>query len=401
MNFPFYIAKRYAVSFSKNSTINIITIIATVAIIASAMALFIFLSVFSGLKEFTLSYSNSSDPDFTIEAINGKSFFITQEEELKLKESNSITNYSKIVQDRVLFSYSNKEQIATIKGVDSIFTKVSSIDKYLYVGNWLEPNTNQAIVGAEISRRLSLGLFDFTNSLDIYSPKPGKGLIENNENAFNISKLQPTGIFNINEDVDSKYVYCDILVAQNLFGFKQNQITSIELKASKNIPEEKIIEELNVIFKNNVKIKTKAQLNDSLYKMLNSENLFIYLFSTLVVILTLFCLAGAIVMIIIDKKENIYTLYNIGLTFKEIRKIFFIQGIIITSFGLFFGILIGSILIIIQQEFSLLMISQSIAYPVLFKIENIIIVVLTIISLGITSSWIASGRVNKEIFESS
>lgn len=365
------------------------------------MALFIFLSVFSGLKEFTLSYSNSSDPDFTIEAINGKSFFITQEEELKLKESNSITNYSKIVQDRVLFNYSNKEQIATIKGVDSIFTKVSSIDKYLYVGNWLEPNTNQAIVGAEISRRLSLGLFDFTNSLDIYSPKPGKGLIENNENAFNISKLQPTGIFNINEDVDSKYVYCDILVAQNLFGFKQNQITSIELKASKNIPEGKIIEELNVIFKNNVKIKTKAQLNDSLYKMLNSENLFIYLFSTLVVILTLFCLAGAIVMIIIDKKENIYTLYNIGLTFKEIRKIFFIQGIIITSFGLFFGILIGSILIIIQQEFSLLMISQSIAYPVLFKIENIIIVVLTIISLGITSSWIASGRVNKEIFESS
>ena len=145
-----------------------------------------------------------------------------------------------------------------------------------------------------------------------------------NENAFNIIALQPTGLFNINEDLDSKFIYCDIEIARKLFQFHKNQISSIEFKTTSTSSEEKTIRDLKAIFKDKVKIRTKAQLNDSLYKMLNSENLFIYLFSTLVVILTLFCLAGAIVMIIIDKKDNINTLFNIGLTFKEIRRIFFI-----------------------------------------------------------------------------
>ncbi|NJM79952.1 MAG: ABC transporter permease [Flavobacterium sp.] len=399
MNFPFYIAKRYTVSFSKNSAINTITIIASVAIVASAMALFVFLSVFSGLREFTLSYSNSSDPDYKIEALKGKSIVLNNEEEAQLRNIDFIENYSKIIEDKVLFCYDNKEQIAFIKGVDSSFTNVSAVNNYLYVGNWLEPNSNQVIIGSEIARKLSLGLFDFTNALEAFSPKPGKGVIENSENAFNIATLQPAGLFNINEEVDSKYIYCDIEVARKLFGFKKNQVTSIEIKTNNNQSEEEVIKQLQSIFKNKVTVKTRAQLNDSLYKMLNSENLFIYLFSTLVVILTLFCLAGAIVMIIIDKKENITTLYNIGLTFKNIRKIFFIQGIIITILGLIFGLILGTILILIQQHFSVLMITQTIAYPVIFKLEKYYIVILTIIPLGIISSWIASGRVNKEILK--
>ncbi|NHN27360.1 ABC transporter permease [Flavobacterium jejuense] len=399
MNFSFYIAKRYAASFSKNSAINAITIISSIAIVASAMALFVFLSIFSGLREFTLSYSNSSDPDFKIEANQGKSFFLSEKEILELKKNTSILHYSTIIEDRVLFRYDNKEQIATIKGVDSSFTKVSKTSDYLYVGNWLEPNSHQTIIGSEIARKLSLGLFDYQNTLNVYAPKPGKGVIESNENAFNIITLQPVGLFNINEDIDSKYVYCDIDIARKLFQFKKNQISSIEFKTNPKTSEEKIIQDLKTIFKNKVKIKTKAQLNDSLYKMLNSENLFIYLFSTLIVILTLFCLAGAIVMIIIDKKENINTLYNIGLTFKEIRNIFFIQGIIITILGLLFGLLLGTILILIQQQFSILMITNTIAYPVTFKPLNILLVIGTIIPLGLISSWIASGRVNKEILK--
>lgn len=399
MNLPLYIAKRYAVSFSKNSAINTITIISSIAIVASAMSLFVFLSIFSGLREFTLSYSNSSDPDFKIEPRIGKSFILTKEEESQLKSNKSITFFSKIIEDRVLFQYDNKEQIATIKGVDSVFSKVTKTSDYVYIGNWISPNSNQAIIGSEIARKLSLGLFDYQNTLDAYAPKPGKGLIEKSENAFNIIALQPVGMFNINEDIDGKYVYCDIQLARKLFDFKSNQISSLEFKTPLNASEETVVIELKKIFKDKVIIKTKAQLNDSLYKMLNSENLFIYLFSTLIVILTLFCLAGAIVMIIIDKKENINTLYNIGLTFQEIRNVFFIQGIIITLFGLLFGLVLGTLLIVIQQQFSVLMITSSIAYPVQFKLTNILLVIGTIIPLGVLSSWIASGRVNKEILK--
>ena len=140
-------------------------------------------------------------------------------------------------------------------------------------------------------------------------------------------------------------------------------------------------------------------MNDSLYKMLQSENLFIYLFSTLVVILTLFCLAGAIVMIIIDKKENLKTLYNIGVTKNSIRNIFFAQGIIITLFGLFIGLVLAIAIIVLQQQFSFIMITSSMPYPVSFEWSNIVIVVTTIIILGIISSWIASGTVTKNLLK--
>ncbi|WP_130736317.1 ABC transporter permease [Flavobacterium sp. J27] len=399
MYFPFYIAKRYAISFSKNSAINTITIISSIAIVASAMSLFVFLSIFSGLRDFTLSYSNSSDPDFKIEPSSGKSFYLTEKEDALLKGNQSINSYSKIIEDRVLFRYNNKEQIATIKGVDKSFSKVTKTSDYVYIGTWIEPNSKEAIIGSEIARKLSLGLFDFEHTLEAFAPKPGKGVIENNEDAFNIVGLQPVGMYNINEDIDNKYVFCDIEIARKLFQFKKNQLSSIEFKSKNNTPEEKVINELHSIFKDKVTIKTKAQLNDSLYKMLNSENLFIYLFSTLIVILTLFCLAGAIVMIVIDKKDNITTLYNLGLTFQEIRNIFFTQGILITTFGLIIGLVIGSLLIILQQQFSILMITSSIAYPVKFKTINIILVIGTIIPLGLISSWIASGRVNKEILK--
>ena len=132
--------------------------------------------------------------------------------------------------------------------------------------------------------------------------------------------------------------------------------------------------------------------------MLQSENLFIYLFSTLVVILTLFCLAGAIVMIIIDKKDNLKTLYNIGVTQKSIRNIFFTQGIIITTFGLLLGLALASALILLQQHYSFVMITPTMPYPILFEWKNMAVVIITIVILGIVSSWIASGTVNKKLF---
>ena len=172
-----------------------------------------------------------------------------------------------------------------------------------------------------------------------------------------------------------------------------NSYTNIEIKTTEKSNEKELRAELNAVFGENIKVKNRAQLNDSLYKMLQSENLFIYLFSTLVVILTLFCLAGAIVMIIIDKKDNLKTLFNIGVTKNAIRNIFFIQGIIITFLGLIIGLILAVLIILLQQHYSIIMITATMPYPVLFEWINIGIVVATIVSLGIVSSWIASGTV--------
>jgi lipoprotein-releasing system permease protein len=399
LNLSFYIAKRYAVSFSKNKAINIITGIASVGIIASTMALFVFLSVFSGLKEFSLNFSNVSDPDLRVETTSGKTFLINPKQEELLFKSKHIASYSKIIEERVYFMYDNKELVAHIKGVDNRYNQVTDFNKHLYAGEWFESNSENVVVGADISRKLGLGLFDYNNALEAYAPKPGKGDIENPEEAFNKSLLFPSGIYSINEELDGKYVFCSIGLAQYFLGLKKDEITNIEIKFRPNSSENVVREELNSIFGSSIKIKNRAQLNDSLYKMLQSENLFIYLFSTLVVILTLFCLAGAIVMIIIDKRDNLKTLYNIGVTQTAIRSIFFTQGIIITLFGLTIGLSLAIAIILLQQQYSFIMITPTMPYPVLFEWQNMIIVIMTILILGIVSSWIASGTVNKKLLQ--
>ena len=363
------------------------------------MALFVFLSVFSGLKEFSLNFANVSDPDLRVETTSGKTFFINPKQEELLFKSKHIASYSKIIEERVYFMYDNKELVAHIKGVDNRYNQVTDFNKHLYAGEWFEPNSENVVVGADISRKLGLGLFDYNNALEAYAPKPGKGDIENPEEAFNKSLLFPSGIYSINEELDGKYVFCSIGLAQYFLGLKKNEITNIEIKLKPNSSENVVREELNSIFGSTIKIKNRAQLNDSLYKMLQSENLFIYLFSTLVVILTLFCLAGAIVMIIIDKRDNLKTLYNIGVTQTAIRSIFFTQGIIITLFGLTIGLSLAIAIILLQQQYSFIMITPTMPYPVLFEWQNMVIVIMTILILGIVSSWIASGTVNKKLLQ--
>ena len=399
MKLSFYIAIRYALSFSKNKAINIITGIASVGIIASTMALFVFLSVFSGLKEFSLNFANVSDPDLRVETTLGKTFFVNQKQEELLFKSKYIASYSKIVEERVYLTYDNKELVASLKGVDNRYNKVTGFNEHLYAGEWFEPNSEKVVPGANISLKLGLGLFDYNNALEAYVPKPGKGNIEIPEEAFNKTLLFPSGIYSINEELDGKYVFCSIELARNFLGLKNNQITNIEIKLKPNSNENQAREELNSIFGSSIKIKNRTQLNDSLYKMLQSENLFIYLFSTLVVILTLFCLAGAIVMIIIDKRDNLKTLYNIGLTQTAIRSIFFTQGIIITVFGLTIGLSLAIAIILLQQHYSFIMITPTMPYPVIFEWQNMVIVIMTIIILGIASSWIASGTVNRQLLQ--
>jgi lipoprotein-releasing system permease protein len=363
------------------------------------MSLFVVLSVFSGLKEFSLSFSNNFDPDLKVTALKGKSISISEEQQRKLLKLDGVFAQSKIIEERVLFMFDGKEEVAAIKGVDSIYSKVNDVKKTIFNGLWLKPNTYQVVVGYGISEKLSLGLFDFNNKLEVFVPKPGKGAIENPEEAFNKTSIIPVGIYAISEDLDSKYVFADLGLAQELLEYKPNQVSGIELKLNPNADEERIKTELQEIFNNTVIVKNRAQLNDSLYKMLNTENTAVYLIFTLVIILTLFTLAGAIIMMILDKKGNLKTLYNLGAEVKDLRKIFLLQGTLLTVFGGLIGLVLGTIIVLIQQHFQIIMITQTLAYPVVFSVKNVLLVFGTIFSLGLIASWIASSRVSKKLLD--
>lgn len=376
-----------------------ITFIASFGIIVGAMALFVVLSVFSGLRDFSLSFTNATDPDLRIETLAGKSFFISEKQEAQLTSSKEFTKYTKIVEERALFYYKNKEHVAYLKGVDTNFSQVNAFDTFLYAGDWLEPNTNQVVVGSGISRKLALGLFDFNNVLEVYIPKPGSGLIENPDDAFNKSPLLASGIFQVSEDVDEKYIFCSIPLVQGLLNYKPNQLTYIDFKLAPNVSETDAIETINKIFPNQVRVKNRAQLNDALYKMLNTENIVVYLIFTLVIIIALFNLIGAIIMMIIEKKNNLKTLYNLGTEIKYLKNIFLFQGNIISIFGGIIGLILGIVVILIQQQFELIMINSTLAYPVLFEIKNVILVLVTITVLGFIASKIASSTVTKKLLE--
>ena len=362
------------------------------------MALLIVLSVFSGLRDFSLSFTNASDPDIKMFPKSGKTISISSDEEKALKKSNYISNYSKTVEERVLFYYNEKEHVAYLKGVDSLFTKSNAFSNQLYTGDWFESQSSQVVVGYEISRKLSIGLFDFNNGLEVFSPKPGKGIIESPNEAFNKTLLQPVGIYAINEEIDNKYVFCDIAIAQKLLEYNKNQISSIEFKKKDNISDEVIIKELNAIFNNKAEFKTRIQLNDALYKMLNTENIAVYLIFTLVIIIALFNLIGALIMMILDKKANLKTLHSIGAPLEKLQSIFLYQGTLLTLFGGIIGTLLGILIVWIQQKYEVVMITPTLAYPVILEIKNIGIVLLTILFLGVFASWIASIRVNKNLF---
>ncbi|SFB75931.1 lipoprotein-releasing system permease protein [Zunongwangia mangrovi] len=398
MKFPLYIAKRYLFSKSSNNAINIITIIAAIGVFAGAFSLFIVLSGFSGLREFSLAFANEFDPDLKVIPKTGKTINFSEKLDEDFANIDGIASYSKTIEERVFLEYEEKTAWAFIKGVDERYQQVTQIDSSVD-GTWFTSSEPQVVIGADISRKLNPGLFNYNRLMRLLVPKPGKGQITNPADAFNQKSVVVSGIYNINSDLNDKYVFSNIGFAQSLLDLDENTFSAVEIKLSAEADEESVKETILKSFDNSVEIRTRAQLNDVLYKMLNTENLAVYLIFTLVLIIALFNVVGSIIMVILDKKDNIKTLQSLGATPKQIKNIFFTQGMLMCTIGGGIGLLFAIILIYLQMQFDLVMITPSLAYPVTIEISNILTVILTIGILGLLASFLAAGRSKKALEE--
>lgn len=403
MNFALYIAKRYLCSKSTNNAINVITIIAAIGIVIGTASLFIVLSAFAGLKDFTLKFTSVVDPELKAIAANGKSFLLTNNAISKLNDIDGIAQYSKIIEERVFIESEGKTYPSgIIKGVDEFYNSVVNIDTAIAYGNWLEQKTNQIVVGWGISRNLSFGVLDYAKKVSIYVPKAGTGQISATKNGLNTIKTVNVGIFDINEELNDTYIFAPIDLVTYLLDYEPNQITGIAFKLNTNANQTHIKTQIENALGNTVTIKNRQQQNDKLYKMLNTEELALYLIFTLILIIALFNVIGSIIMMILDKKKTLSTLFNIGVTVKDIRKIFFYQGSLMSILGGLIGLGIGFLLVVLQvhgPEVFKIYITPSIPYPVTIKYQNIIIVFLTISVLGIVASKVASVRINKKLLQ--
>jgi lipoprotein-releasing system permease protein len=400
VNFPLYIAKRYLFSKSSNNAINIMTLIASGGVIIASAALFIVLSVFAGLKDFSLQYSSFVDPDLKLIPSAGKSFQWEENDKATLLKIEGIASYSEIIEERIFIKSNNKNLVATLKGVDANYRKVTSIDSMVTKGNWITPGSNDVVSGWGISNNLSFGIINYLKPLSLYVPKIGVGQASTPKGYYNSVFVNNVGLFEINEQMNNEYIFSDIELAKRLLSYSDQQLSAIEIKLNPNTNESDIRAELETSFGNKFIIKNRAELNDALFKMLNTENLAIYLIFTLVIIIALFNVIGAIIMMILDKKKSLNTLYHLGTETKAIKSIFFLQGSLMTVVSGLIGVTIGLLVVFLQQNFEFVMLTPDLAYPVRLNFFNVIVVLITIFALGIVASKIASQRITPSLIKS-
>ncbi len=398
LNFPLYIAKRYVRSKSSQNAVNIINFITFLVIVIGSAALFIVLSGFAGLKTFSLSFSNAFDPDLKALPATGKFFSISPEQEKALENVDGVAAYSKEIVERVYLSHKKLGHIAEIKGVDENYTKATGIDSTIAIGTW-SIDQNQGVAGWGLVDILNLTPNQVRNPLEVIAFKPGKGSISqaNTASLYNSTPLIISGVYSVEEDLDQKYVFANLPLVQAMLEKDGTQISGINLKLLEGADVAQIKQRIETLFDNKVELRDRQELNSSLHRMLNTENLATYLIFTLVLIIALFNVVGAIIMMILDKQQNSKTLYSLGTTIKDIRRIYFVQGILVTSLGGLIGVIIGSLLIGSQLAFGWLKITPSLAYPVAYQFINVLIVMATIVVLGIIASKIASSRVTKKL----
>lgn len=398
MNFPLYIAKRYVRSKSTQNAVNIINFITFLVIVIGSAALFIVLSGFAGLKTFSLSFTNSFDPELKAQPAFGKFFSISTEQENRLNNISGLASYSKEIEEKVYLEHKGKNHIAYIKGIDSNYTKVVNTDTILYLGDWTI-NDQQVVSGIGIANILSVTINQFRSPMQIYAFKPGKGSLSQQgvSSLYNRLPVIIGGVYAVEADLDNKYVFADLALTQALLEKTENEISGINFKLKDSADEQAVRSEIEEVLGDSVILKNRQELNSTLYKMLNTENMATYLIFTLVLIIALFNVVGAIIMMILDKQQNSKTLYSLGTTVKELRNIYFVQGILVTGFGGLIGVLLGSLLVWSQIFFGWLKITPSLAYPVEFQLINVLIVLATILVLGVIASKIASSRINKKL----
>ncbi len=398
LNFPFFIAKKYLFSKSKTNAINIITIIASVGVMISAMILFLVLSHFSGLRKLSNKYLRASDPDIRISSSKGKILNYNSEIENKLKNNQGIALFSRVVEERAFLKNEEKKAITQLKGVDQNYNRIIMIDTCITgVYNlkqlrWLDDNfPNSAILGDDLIWKLNFTQEE--NPFQVIIPKSGKSFL-NPANSFNSQTLFLYAGFRGLEDFNNT-TFLNIETAQKLLNLKPNEISFIDVKIKPQFYPNQIRDDLQQLLGSNFKVETRKQLNKMFYKIVNIENFIVYLLGTLITIIALFNILGSIIMIIIDKKENLKTLFKIGATTKDIKKIFVLQGSLLTLIGLLIGLFLGISIIIIQDYTHIFMMSETQPYVVEFKWINVFIVFATIMILGYLASKIASSRINQ------
>lgn len=387
MNLSFFIARRYLISKKSNNAINVISWISIIAIAVTTAALVIILSAMNGLTSIVASLYHAIEPDIKITAVHSK--YINNKEALsaKLKSIEGVNLISYSIEENALIKLDNNQDVVTIKAVDENFTKLTHFDTVVIDGQYILNKQNQyyGIFGRGIASKLGINTNDFISPITIYSPKRGKVESMDPEDAFNKLNISPSGIFSLNDDFDFKYVLIDLKAAQSLFDCG-NEVSTIEIGLQKNYNLNEVQGQIQQILGTDYLVKNRYQQNDVLFKTLATEKLWTFLILVFILLIATFNIIGALTMLIIEKKKDIQTLYNLGADQKFIRGIFMKEGMLITTVGAFTGLLIGLGICILQIKFQLVKFDSQFmvtsTYPIELQLKDFIWILSVVMIIG-------------------
>jgi lipoprotein-releasing system permease protein len=387
-----YIARRYLFAKKSRNAINIISAVSVTGVAVGTMALIIVLSVFNGLESMVSSIFNTFDPDLKITAAQGKTFIPDSSKLILLENTEGLSGYSLTIEENALLKYDDRQYIATVKGVDDHYGMVTGLDSAMWEGDFILTSGNGrpwAVLGMGVARNLGARI-SFITPLNIWVPRRTGSVSLNPENAFINRFIFPSGIYEVEQEFDSKYVFIPITFARGLFEYDK-EVSSVEIKLDEKAETAKVQKEIKQIFGNSFVVKNRYEQQEIFYKVMRSERLAIFFILTLILIIASFNIIGSLTMLIIEKERDIEILKSLGADNGLIRKIFIFEGWLISIIGAIIGLITGFILCWLQQRFGLIKLQGNSliidAYPVLLKIKDFIIVPVTVLSIGYWAAW--------------
>lgn len=396
MNFSFYIARRYLFSKKSHNAINVISAISVCGVALATLALVCTLSVFNGFQDLVSTFFTAFDPELKVVPASGKVFDGQDSRVAELRGMPEIALVSESVEDNALVQYQGRQAMAVVKGVEDNFSELTSIDTILFGQGELllhDEVVDYAIPGVQLLASLGTGI-RFLDPLEIYAPKRGaKVNMANPAASFNTGNLFSSGlVFAVNQEkYDGSYIITSLQFARRLFQYT-TEVSALNLKLKPGADVDAVKEKIEKRLGDGFRVLDRYEQQADTFRIMEIEKLISYLFLTFILMIACFNVIGSLSMLIIDKRDDVATLRNLGADERQILRIFLFEGRMITFIGAVAGIVLGVALCVLQQEFGLISLGASgsfivDAYPVSVHFWDVVLVFVTVIVVGFLSVW--------------
>lgn len=395
MNFPFFIARRYLFSRKKTHAINVISLISVIGVAVATAALVIVMSVFNGFQDLVAGFFTNFDPQLKVVPVMGKTVPADDPVLTKIRQLPEVEVATETLQDMGLAVYNGRQAMVNIKGVDDNFAELTRITEILYGDGQFElhtANLDYGTPGIRLAQTLGTGA-KWNGYLKVYAPRrEGQLDLSNPQDGFVVDSLISDGVvFCVNQSkYDKDYILTSIGFARRLFG-QQGCLSALELRLKPGSDFDAVKDKMQDIAGAKYKVEDRYEQQSDTFKIMQIEKLMAYLFLTFILVVACFNIIGSLSMLIIDKKNDVVTLRNLGATDKDITHVFLFEGRMITFIGAAVGILIGLLLCLLQQQFGLVRMGGDDgnyivnAYPVSVHYVDVLLVFVTVIVTG----WLA------------